>query len=83
VALVEEGRVRLVWEAAGAADLAGYRVVRSIAGGTFAPVGGGLIRGGEWIDEAVTAGTIYTWRVSSVDADGNESTAAEVTAEAR
>ncbi|HEX6202912.1 MAG TPA: hypothetical protein VF100_07915 [Thermoanaerobaculia bacterium] len=82
VALVEEGRVRLVWEAAEAADLAGYRVSRAAAGEGFRPVGD-LVTAAEWVDESVVAGTVYTWRVASVDASGNRSEAAEVTAEAR
>jgi hypothetical protein len=83
VALVEEGRVRLVWEAAQAADLAGYRVSRSSGGGPFQPVAGELVTGSEWVDESVAAGTTYTWRVASVDSDGNASPPAEITAEAR
>lgn len=83
VALVEEDRVRLVWEASGAADLAGHRIERSTAGGPFVAMGDGLVRGSEWVDEAVSAGTSYTWRVASVDRDGNRSQPAEVTAEAR
>lgn len=82
VALVEEGRVRLVWEAAEAADLAGYRVSRAAGGEGFTPVGD-LVTAAEWVDESVTPGTVYTWRVVSVDASGNRSEAAEVTAEAR
>lgn len=83
VALVEEGRVRLAWEAAEAADLAGYRVSRAVAGGAFQPVGPALVTASEWVDEQVLAGTVYTWRVVSVDAEGNGSEPAEVTAEAR
>lgn len=83
VALVEEGRVRLVWEAAQAADLAGYRVSRSSGGGPFRPVAGGLVTGSEWVDESVAAGTTYTWRVESVDREGNASPPAEITALAR
>jgi hypothetical protein len=83
VALVEEGRVRLAWEAAEAADLAGYRVSRAVAGGAFQPVGPALVTASEWVDEQVLAGTAYTWRVVSVDAEGNGSEPAEVTAEAR
>lgn len=82
VALVEEGRVRLVWEAAEAADLAGYRVSRAAAGEGFTPVGD-LVTAAEWVDESVVAGTVYSWRVVSVDQSGNRSEAAEVTAEAR
>lgn len=83
VALVEEGRVRLVWEAAQAADLAGYRVSRASGGGAFQPVGDGLVTGSEWVDESVFAGTTYAWQVVSVDGEGNASSPAEVTAEAR
>lgn len=83
VALVEEGRVRLVWEAAQAADLAGYRVSRASGGGPARPVGDGLMTGSEWVDESVSAGTTYTWQVVSVDGEGNASSPAEVTAEAR
>jgi hypothetical protein len=82
VALVEEGRVRLVWEAAEAADLAGYRVSRAGGSEPFRPVGD-LVTASEWSDESVAAGTVYTWRVVSVDDSGNRSEAAEVTAEAR
>ena len=83
VALVEEGRVRLVWEAAQDADLAGYRVSRASGGGDFRPLGDGPVTGSEWVDESVSAGTTYTWRVVSVDHEGNASDPAEVTALAR
>lgn len=83
VALVEEGRVRLAWEAAQAADLAGYRVSRASGGGDFSPVGDGLVTASEWVDRSVSAGTTYTWRVVSVDGEGNVSPPAEVTAAAR
>jgi fibronectin type 3 domain-containing protein len=83
VALVEEGRVRLAWEAAQAADLAGYRVTRASGGGAFQPVAAALVTASEWVDESVAAGTTYTWRVESVDQAGNASPPAEVTAEAR
>lgn len=83
VALVEEGRVRLAWEAAQAADLAGYRVSRASGGGDFLPVSDGLVTGSEWVDRSVSAGTTYTWRVVSVDREGNVSPPAEVTAQAR
>lgn len=83
LALVEENRVRLAWEAAQAADLAGYRVSRASGGGAFQLVAAALVTASEWVDESVVAGTTYTWRVESVDQAGNRSPPAEVTAEAR
>jgi hypothetical protein len=83
VALVEEGRVRLVWEAVRAADLAGYRILRRAGAGDFEPLGAGLITASERVDETVAPGVTYTWRVVAVDDDGNASPPAEVTASAR
>jgi hypothetical protein len=83
VALVEEGRVRLVWEVVPASDLAGYRVTRASGADEGEPLGDGLVTAAEWVDEEAAPDITYTWRVQAVDEVGNVSAPAEVTATAR
>jgi hypothetical protein len=83
VALVEEGRVRLVWEVVPASDLAGYRVTRASGADEAEPLGDGLVTAAEWVDEEAAPDLTYTWRVQAVDEVGNVSAPAEVTATAR
>jgi len=77
VALAEPGRVRLVWRASEAADLAGYVVYRRADaggnGGTFERLTAQPIEAAEYVDTAVSAGQAYTYRVTAVDQAGNES----------
>lgn len=73
VALAETGRVRLSWQAADDPDVAGYHVYRRDEGSdefrrlTSAPIAGtGFLEGG------LVSGRSYTYRVTAVDAEGNE-----------
>jgi hypothetical protein len=74
VALAEEGRVRLVWEASAAPDLAGYRVYRRGPDTQeLVPVTADPVTATEYADRDLTPGATYTYRVTAVDRLGNES----------
>ncbi len=74
VALAEEGRVRLVWRASEADDLAGYIVYRRAGdSGAFERLTAQPVEAAELIDTAVRAGDSYTYRVTAIDQAGNES----------
>lgn len=78
VALAETGRVRLVWQASEAEDIAGYVVYRRPAegateGGEFERITAQPVESAEHIDTAVRSGQAYTYRVAAVDQAGNES----------
>ena len=74
VALAEPGRVRLVWEASPAPDLAGYRVYRrGPEAQEFVPLGEDLVTATERVDATVVSGASYSYRVTALDALGNES----------
>lgn len=74
VALAEAGRVRLVWQASEAEDIAGYIVYRRVGpGGAFERVTAQPVESAEYIDTAVRSGQAYTYRVTAVDQAGNES----------
>jgi hypothetical protein len=74
VALAEAGRVRLVWQASEAEDIAGYLVYRRTGeGGTFERITAQPVQSAEHIDTAVRSGQAYTYRVTAVDQAGNES----------
>ena len=61
--------MRLAWDPiAAAADLAGYRVQRSVDGGGFAPVGG--LMSGTLFEEAAEPGRLVAYRVQAVDNGG-------------
>lgn len=78
VALAQEGRVRLVWEASRAPDLAGYRVYRrSPDTQELRPLTEEPIAATEYQDRDVVSGATYTYRVTAVDQAGNESEASE------
>ena len=53
------------------ADLAGYRIYRSVGDGPFEKVGDAALPA--YSDRAVEAGKAYRYRVTAVDASGNES----------
>ena len=61
-------RVRLAWDPISAADLAGYRVQRSVDGGGFAPVGG--LMSGTLFEEPAEPGRLVAYRVQAVDSGG-------------
>jgi hypothetical protein len=74
VALAEPGRIRLVWRASDADDLAGYVVYRRAGtGGAFERVTAQPVVAAEYVDTSVTKGQTYTYRVTAVDQAGNES----------
>jgi hypothetical protein len=81
-ALVETAGVRLVWDAADAPDMAGYKVYRTEGTGIdqLKPVGTipmtpvQLITATNYRDTSVNRGISYYYEVVSVDKTGNEST---------
>lgn len=74
VALAEAGRVRLVWRASEADDLAGYIVYRRAGEtGAFKRLTAEPVEAAEYVDTAVQGGQTYTYRVTAVDQAGNES----------
>ena len=74
VALAEAGRVRLVWQASEAEDIAGYLVYRRAGeSGAFERITAQPVDTAEYVDTAIRAGQSYTYRVTAVDQSGNES----------
>jgi hypothetical protein len=73
VALAEGGRVRLIWRASEAEDLAGYHVYRRGAEGDFERITTQPLQETEYIDTAASSGQTYSYRVTAVDQIGNES----------
>jgi hypothetical protein len=78
VPLAEPGRVRLVWQASAAADLVGYHVYRRTEAGRFERVTESPASSSEFLDDGVTTGRTYGYRVTAVDELGNESAPSEV-----
>jgi len=86
VALVEAGRVRLVWRASDAPDLAGYRVYRldlRQVKGEYQRLTETAIPDVQFSDPSVTPGVTYVYRITAIDQSGNESDPAEVRATAQ
>jgi hypothetical protein len=78
VALYGEGRVRLVWKASPAADLAGYKVFRRGPDTQeFQPLTSEPVTATELVDRNLAAGASYTYQVTAVDRLGNESPPSE------
>jgi hypothetical protein len=75
VGLPEAGRVRLLWEPSRAADVVGYRVYRRTATTAMERLTPEPVGRTEYLDEAVTAGTVYRYRITAIDQSGNESAA--------
>ena len=73
VGLAETGRVRLVWKASEAEDLAGYVVYRRGPQGDFVRVTPQPLPAAEYVDTDVKAGETYNYRVTAIDQAGNES----------
>ena len=70
----EAGRIRVLWRGVDADDLAGYRVYRRGPDSQeLAPVTGEPVAATEYVDRGVASGATYTYRVSAVDDEGNES----------
>jgi len=74
VALTEASRVRLRWDAGTEADIAGYNVYRK-GQNDFVRLTRAPVQEQEYIDERVRTGSTYVYRVTAVDAQGNESDA--------
>jgi hypothetical protein len=83
VALADPGRVRLVWSASDAVDLAGYRVSRRRGEGDWEALTAEPVRATELIDAGLAdlaAGETVAYRVTAVDELGNESAPSEAAA---
>jgi len=64
----ENGRVTLSWTASASPDVTGYFIYRSAAAGTsYRRLNGAPQRETRYVDESVTNGVTYTYRVSAVD----------------
>jgi fibronectin type 3 domain-containing protein len=63
--------IELTWERNREADLAGYRIYRAVGDGPFEKAGEAALPA--YSDRAVEAGKAYRYRVTAVDASGNES----------
>jgi hypothetical protein len=79
--------IDLIWAPVTNADLAGYNVYRSEAGGGVAgekmvKVNAELVKSPAYRDTAVESGKTYTYSVSAVDVRGNESGRSEEASEA-
>ena len=61
------GRIRITWNAVSNAD--NYRIARMVAGGSYSIIVNATVET-NYIDTAVTAGTIYRYAVSASNADG-------------
>jgi hypothetical protein len=73
VGLGETGRIRLVWKASEAEDLAGYVVYRRGAQGDFRRITPQPLPAAEYVDTDVKPGETYSYRVTAIDQAGNES----------
>jgi hypothetical protein len=72
-AIYSAGSVEVVWTPSTAADLAGYNVLRSEAGGGETRINKELVRTPVFRDGNVQTGHRYFYRVTAVDLTGNES----------
>jgi len=68
--------VELVWEGNSEPDLKGYRVYRSAAGGPWSAIASDL-ENPAYSDRSIQAATRFTYRVTAVDQNGNESAPSE------
>lgn len=73
VGVAEPGRVRLVWKASDAGDLAGYIVYRKGPQGDFQRLTEKPLAVIGYADSTVEAGKTYVYRVTAIDQTGNES----------
>jgi hypothetical protein len=73
IVVFADGKMNLVWDANLEPDFAGYKVYRSEDGVTFTMINDSLLKSPTFRDEKVQAGKRYFYRVSAVDASGNES----------
>lgn len=77
VALAEEGRIRLLWDRVQAPDLAGYRLYRRENDDDETTLERAPGAGNDHVDDRVRAGAVYTYRVTAVDLQGNQSPPSE------
>ncbi|MEM7481331.1 MAG: fibronectin type III domain-containing protein [Acidobacteriota bacterium] len=79
VGLSEQGRIRLLWNAVDAPDLAGYRVYRRDTGMTeWTALTRGPVQATEYVDTGLAVGQSLDYRVTALDAIGNESAGEDV-----
>jgi hypothetical protein len=66
---------RIRWSQSPATDLAGYSVFRrTVSGGPFTLVSGGLVGATEFLDNSIPTGTDMVWyQITATDDSGNES----------
>jgi hypothetical protein len=73
--------VDLIWAPVTNADLAGYNVYRSDAGGAAVKLNSELVKSPAYRDTAVASGKTYVYSVSALDVRGNESAKSEEASE--
>jgi hypothetical protein len=73
IALAETGRIRLLWDAPVAPDLAGYFVERQDSRAEFVRLNEEPVAETEFSDREVVSGRTYSYRVVAADESGNES----------
>jgi len=73
--------VDLIWAPVTNADLAGYNVYRSEAGGAAVKLNSELVKSPSYRDSEVASGKTYVYSVSAVDVRGNESLKSEEASE--
>jgi len=67
------GAAALTWTAPADADKAGYNVYRSTDNATYTKINGALVTATTYADSGLTNGTLYYYKVTSVDTSANES----------
>lgn len=78
VALAEAGQIRLSWRASEGGDAAGYHVYRrDEPRGEHSRLTTEPVTATRFLDTGLTAGQTYSYRVTAVDASGNESSPGE------
>jgi len=75
-----EGRINLLWDANFESDFAGYNVYRSEDGISFTKINDVPLKSPTYRDEKTEPGKKYSYRVTALDAIGNESTPSEIMA---
>ncbi len=73
IVVFADGKMNLLWDPNLEPDFAGYRVYRSEDGIGFARMNDSLLKSPTFRDEKIQTGKKYFYRVSAVDASGNES----------
>ncbi|MBN1766745.1 MAG: glycosyl hydrolase 53 family protein, partial [Sedimentisphaerales bacterium] len=68
-----DGTVSLDWDDNSESDLAGYNIYRSINGAGATRLNSSLLTVSEYLDDTVTNFTVYSYVVTAIDTDDNES----------